>query len=341
MKLSRLVPLVLGVIATGCQSRVPSVADPSFAVASAQGTPAATAPTVPERSAASTLQNDVSAPYPTHTRPALPYPDRVKPVSVCGDKDESQHVEMYKGDLGVDKAYVDAREPSTVQFQWLDRAAMAQRFPGYSYGNVPSERWCSGTLISDRLVLTAGHCFDVQQDQNSWISPFKDVGGRPQFLEPAQLATLQVANFRYQVNGATGAVRQADVYPIVKLIEYRQGNLDYAIVELGPNSRGDVASTKYSLARVLTRPPVDNEVIAVLQHPQGDPKKVEAGHVKATRGSAVYYGDVDTHGGSSGSGVRDNTGAVVGVHTNGGCEATGGANRGVTTAAIGAVSSVF
>lgn len=334
MKLTRLVPFVLGAtIAAGCESRAPSGAEPSKP---------SQAPVVAlERSSTPTFQDTGPGPYPTDTRPALPYPGRLKPASVCGDKDESQHVEMYKGDLGVDKAYVEAREPSTVQFQWLDRTAMAQRFPEYSYGNVPSVRWCSGTLVSDRLVLTAGHCFDVQQDQHSWISPFKNVGGRPRFLEPAQLATLQVANFRYQLNGATGAVRQADVYPIVKLIEYRQGDLDYAIVELGRNPQGQLPSEKYSPSRVLTRPPVDEEVIAVLQHPQGDPKKVDAGHVKATQGPAVYYGDVDTHGGSSGSGVRDNTGAVIGVHTHGGCEATGGANKGVTTTAISAVSSIL
>jgi len=291
--------------------------------------------------AGSSLQDYSTRAYPTDTRPALPFPDRIQPVTVCGDKDESQHVEMYKGELGVTKKYVQTHEPSTVQLQWLDAAAMAKKLPGYSYGNVPAVRWCSGTLISDTQVLTAGHCFDVQRDQNSWISPFKLVGGKSEFLSPEQLATLLVINFRYQVNGDTGAVRQADVYPIVRLVEHRLGGLDYAIIEVGKNAQGQLPSVKYLPAPVLTRPPLDGELIAVLQHPQGDPKKVEAGHVKASAEWAVYYDDVDTWGGSSGSGVRDSAGAVIGVHTNGGCEAIGGANKGVTTAAISAVSGAF
>jgi V8-like Glu-specific endopeptidase len=197
-------------------------------------------------------------------------------------------------------------------------------------------------LISAAQVLTAGHCFDVQQNEYSWVSPFrKAADGTFQFAPPATLATLQVANFHYQIDAATGAPRQADVYPIVKLVEHRDGGLDYAIVELGPNAKSDLPSKSYPPAVVLTRAPVAKETMAVIQHPQGDPKKIEAGHVLIATSDAVYYDDVDTQGGSSGSGVREAGGAVVAVHTNGGCTKTGGANRGVPTAAISAVSKVF
>jgi V8-like Glu-specific endopeptidase len=287
----------------------------------------------------STVSGFAEEPPPTNARPALPYPKKIKPVTVCGDIDESQHVELYKGNLGVDTAFVQTNEPSTVQLQWLPQEEMEKKFPGYAFGNVPSVRWCSGTLISDTMVLTAGHCFDVQSDQNSWISPYNPK--TTQFLKPSDLATLQVANFKYQINKATGKTRKEDRFPIVKLIEYREGGLDYAIIELSKNGNGDLPSKTYAAASVLTSAPAHKDVIAVIQHPEGDPKKIEAGHVKATSGPWVYYGDIDTHSGSSGSGVRNSAGAVIGVHTNGGCEAIGGANRGVLTSAISAVSKVF
>lgn len=276
-------------------------------------------------------------------RPALPFPPGIVPEDICGEKADFQDVEGYDGALGVSKAYVKAHEPTTVQLQWVSDATIAKKLPGYSPGNVGGERWCTGTLIGVDLVLTAGHCFDVQEEALAgWISPFKlgpDL--KPIPAPSTELAKLQVVNFGYQVNAKTGTIRKPTVYPIVALLEHRRGNLDYAIVRIGPGSDGKLPSAKIPPATVSTSAPVVDELIAVLQHPQGKPKKVEAGHVLKVDGSAVFYDDIDTLGGSSGSGVRDKDGKVIGVHTNGGCTPTGGANRAVTTAAIALVSDVI
>jgi V8-like Glu-specific endopeptidase len=285
----------------------------------------------------------------SYSRPALPYPpgSRVTPMTVCGDVDESQHVERYKGDLGVSRSYVDLHEPTTVQLQWSHAASMRTRLPDHGYGNVVGVRWCTGTLIDDRHVLTAGHCFDTQRGELGWYTPWqRDASGKRDYLTPQELAPLLVVNFRYQIDGQTGILRRSDSYPIVALSEYREGpdSLDYAIVEIASKD-GQAAVSRYGVAQVDPRLPVASETIAVIQHPQGQPKKVEAGHVLRVEPGAttraLTYGDVDTHGASSGSPVRDAHGKVIGVHTHGGCEAKGGANSGVTLAAIAAVSKIL
>ena len=273
-------------------------------------------------------------------RPALPFPPGITVESQCGAVDDLQDVELYDGTLGVSKDYVKTNEPSTVQFQWMDEASIRSRLRDHSPGNVAGERWCSGTLFTDRLVLTAGHCFDQQKGQNSWVTPFKiGVDGKPDYAKPEVLAMLQVANFNYQVNKDDGQIRIADVYPIVRLVEYRLNDLDFAIVELGPNGSGILPGKRFSPASIRIETPVDGEMLGMVQHPQGFPKKVEAGPLFRTEGTDIYYDDIDTWGGSSGSGVRNPAGEVIGVHTNGGCETD--ANRGVDIRAISAVSTKF
>ncbi len=69
------------------------------------------------------------------------------------------------------------------------------------------------------------------------------------------------------------------------------------------------------------------------------PKRVEAGPATVVTTNQVRYDDIDTLGGNSGSGILGPAGELVGVHTNGGCNAAGtGSNFGTAIAGIRAVS---
>jgi V8-like Glu-specific endopeptidase len=278
-------------------------------------------------------------------RTALPLPPSLRNFyqDMCGARDDSQEVEFYDGKLGVSRAYVKSNEPSTVQLQWNSREALTAQLPGYDFGNVAGERWCTGTLVSERYILTAGHCFDVQRGDSGWISPFRlGKDKRPEFVQPKNLAKLIHVNFNYQTDPTTGQVRKADVYAIDELSEWREGpdGLDFAIFTIAPDAKGKYPSVNYKPAKVVISDPREKETIAVIQHPNGDPKKIAVGSHTTIVGTELRYSDVDTFGGSSGSGIRNSNGDVVGVHTHGGCE-MGDANGGVRSVSIAKVSKIL
>jgi V8-like Glu-specific endopeptidase len=246
--------------------------------------------------------------------------------SQCGATDDSQDVEMYDGALGVSTAFVNNHEAPVGQLQWNDNLATIYDNPG----NVSGVRWGSGTMISDDLFLTAGHCLD--QTGGGWQRPRKN--GTNDIIEPSEIATNMHVNFKYQYD-PSGNLRPGQSFPVTALVEYRLGGLDFAIVRVGGNP-----GQTYGITEVSSVDPPVNEMVCIIGHPAGYPKRIEAGPVYGYHGDYMEYDDIDTLGGNSGSGMlRASDGSIVAVHTLGGCTTSGqGYNSGVRISSIRANS---
>ena len=129
-------------------------------------------------------------------------------------------------------------------------------------------------------------------------------------------------NFNYQL-GPDNNLRAEISFDILELVEHRQGNLDYAIVRVAGNP-----GQRFGIAEIDSNNPPEGEMVAIIGHPEGRPKTIEAGPVTNYTDFRIGYNDIDTFKGSSGSGIlKHSNGKVVGVHTNGGC-GNGGFNYG-------------
>jgi V8-like Glu-specific endopeptidase len=246
--------------------------------------------------------------------------------SICGTTDDSQPVEQYDGTLGVTTAFVNDHQQPAVQVQWNSNLATVFTNPG----DVNGVRWGSGTMISADLMLTCGHLFD--SNPNGWTVPRQN--GTNSAISPQQIATNMHVNFLHQVD-ASGTLRAEQTFAITQLIEYRLGALDMAICRIA----GSPGNT-YGWTEVSATDPTVGEMLAIIGHPAGQPKRIEAGPCTSVSAGSVRYNDIDTLGGNSGSGIlQASTGRVVGVHTNGGCNSAGtGTNSGTAIASIRAVS---
>jgi V8-like Glu-specific endopeptidase len=246
--------------------------------------------------------------------------------TICGTTDDSQPVEQYDGTLGVTQAFVAAHQREACQVQWNTNLGSIYT----NAGNVSGVRWGSGVMISPDLMLTAGHLFD--QTGGGWTRP--RVNGTTNVISPQEIATNMHVNFNFQVDPA-GNLRVEDSYAITQLVEYRLGGVDFAVCRIA----GSPGNT-YGWDAVSTVDAAIGDDICIIGHPAGQPKRIEAGPCTNLSGNQILYNDIDTLGGNSGSGIlHETSGQIVGVHTNGGCNAAGtGSNFGMRISAIRAQS---
>jgi V8-like Glu-specific endopeptidase len=103
---------------------------------------------------------------------------------------------------------------------------------------------------------------------------------------------------------------------------------------------GDAPGSTYGWTEIAMTNAAVGDMLAIIGHPAGQPKRIEAGPTTALAGSVIRYNDIDTLGGNSGSGILQSpSGRIAGVHTNGGCNTAGtGSNSGVAIEAIIAAS---
>lgn len=164
---------------------------------------------------------------------------------------------------------------------------------GERFATQPAVGMCSGTLIAEDLILTAGHCIDDRScSQNAWVF-----------------------DYYYEANGRLANSGREDVYrcAAVEAHVLEDAGVDFAIVRL---DRPVSADRKPAPVRRATGALAVGSGVTLVGFPSGIPAKIAGGgRVSNARARTLDYfeANVDAFGGNSGSGVFNDNGELVGV----------------------------
>ncbi|WII70990.1 serine protease [Bdellovibrio sp. 22V] len=152
----------------------------------------------------------------------------------------------------------------------------------------PTAANCSGSLVGDDLIATAGHCVS-----NSDCSKYAFV-------------------FGFKMNSAKSGpetVPASEVYNCKEIVAREfTGQQDYALVRLDRPVRG------HRILSLQKTPVQPGDAIYVVGHPSGLPTKVADGANVRAQQKGYFQTNLDTYGGNSGSAVFNaETHEVVGI----------------------------
>lgn len=157
------------------------------------------------------------------------------------------------------------------------------------FAQQPTAASCSGFLVTENTLVTAGHCIQDEFDcsQSSWVFNYK--------VEHSEQSEVNV--------------EKSDVYKCVKIIEQKlggEGQNDHAYIQLDRKVEG----RKPLQYRKTGKPSVGDELV-VIGHPTGLPTKIADGASVRSVNDVFLVANLDTYGGNSGSAVFNATSGVV------------------------------
>lgn len=147
------------------------------------------------------------------------------------------------------------------------------------FANQPTTAYCTGFLVTDQIVATAGHCVDSRSCNGT------------AFVFDYRMASASTLDNPVDAN---------DVYTCASVLENTEtSTVDFALVQL------DRPVTGHTPMAVRTSgTPTVGQPLVMLGHPSGLPIKIAGGaEIKTVSPSGYLEANVDAYGGNSGSPV--------------------------------------
>lgn len=198
---------------------------------------------------------------------------------------------------------IEALEPGVVRLKTVSFADAMGLCPGVKYREQPIGAFCSGSLVGEDLVMTAGHCVTN---------------------EAACANTKMVFGYSVKKEGAqaTTAVPAGEVYGCSKIVKRFLAGEPGSPVPPGQDMGADFALIKLDRKVTGHRPLAidrgpgskDGYWVFVIGHPVGLPVKLaDNAFVSDSSKTGYFTANLDTFGGNSGSPVFGANKKIVGI----------------------------